>query len=396
MTTTLDRQLRRGHIAAALFFFTNGAVFASLIPRYPELKVALDMSATVYGIVLAMNPVGAMVAGMAAAVLIRRFGSARVAAVATSGLAIGIAAAAWSPNILLMATSFFVAGMMDAITDVAQNANALRVQQRRGRSIINSMHALWSAGAVTGGVLAAGAIALGVPVRFHILVTSVVFAGMAFVALRWALPGPESEAGPTGEIRIAKAAGGVTTKVVFLIVALLLVAIGGGLVEEVAFSWASLYLSDEVGAPAALAAAGFIGLVSAQFVGRMVSDRFVDRFGARAVIIVAGVLIASGIGLAIAVPTVWGVCIGLAMAGFGCAPTIPLAMQEADRVPGLRAGVGLTIVTWLMRLAFLVAPPLVGAIADASSIRVGLTVSLTGGLVVLALSFVMPRLRQRR
>ncbi len=396
MTTASDRQLRRAHIAAALFFFTNGAVFASLIPRYPELKVALDMSATVYGVVLAMNPVGAMVAGMAAAVLIRRFGSARVAAVTTAGLAIGLLAAAWSPSIVLLAVSFFAAGTMDAITDVAQNAHALRVQQRRGRSIINSMHALWSAGAVTGGAVAAGAIALGIPVRFHILITSAVFVGVAFFALRWALPGPESEAGPTGEIRIAKAAGGVTPKVVFVMIALLLIAIGGGLVEEVAFSWASLYLSDEVGAPAALAAAGFIGLVSAQFIGRMVSDRFVDRFGARVVVTVAGVLIASGIGLAIAVPTVWGVCIGLAMAGFGCAPTIPLAMQEADRVPGLRPGVGLTVVTWLMRLAFLGGPPLVGVIADAASIRVGLTVSLTGGLVVLALSFVMPRLRPRR
>src|SRR5690606_400011 len=175
------------------------------------------------------------------------------------------------------------------------------------------------------------------------------------------------------------------SKVVFLIVALLLIAIGGGLVEEVSFSWASLYLSDEIGAPASLAAAGFVGLVGAQFVGRIVSDRLVDRFGARAVVTVAGVLIAGGIGLALGVPTVWGACAGLVPAGFGCAPTIPLARQQADRIPGLRPGVGLTIVTWLMRLAFLVAPPLVGAIADASSLRAGLAVSLTGGLVVLAL-----------
>lgn len=393
MTTDSDRTLRRGHIAAALFFFTNGAVFANLVPRYPELKDTLDMSATVYGIVIAMNPIGAMVAGVAAAALIRRFGSAKVATVTTTGLAIGTLAAAWSPTILLLGLSFLLAGAMDAITDVAQNANALRVQARRGRSIINSMHALWSAGAVTGGGIAAAAIALGVPVRFHILASSIVFAGVAFLALRWALPGPEVGTA-TGEVTLAKTAARVAPKAVLLVVALLLIAIGGGLVEEVAFSWASLYLSDEVGAPAALAASGFIGLVGAQFIGRMVSDRLVDRFGARIVVVCAGILIAGGIGLAIAVPTVWGVCIGLAMAGFGCAPTIPLAMQEADRVPGLRPGVGLTIVTWLMRLAFLFAPPIVGAIADASSIRAGLTISLSGGVVVLILSFVMPRLRR--
>ncbi|HJA04680.1 MAG: MFS transporter [Candidatus Microbacterium stercoravium] len=388
---TSDRVLRRGHIAAATFFFTNGAVFANLVPRYPELKTAHDMSATVYGVVIAMNPVGAMVAGLAAAALIRRFGSAKVAATTTVLLALGTLAAAWSPSILLLAGSFLVAGAMDAITDVAQNANALRVQERRGRSIINSMHALWSAGAVSGGAVAAGAIALGIPVRWHILGSSVVFACVSIFAMRWALPGPELESGATGEIRVQRAAGGVTAKIVFLLVAMLLIAIGGGLVEEVAFSWAALYLGDEVGAPASLAAAGFIGLVAAQFVGRILSDRFVDRFGARAVVTVAGILIAAGIGLAVGVPTVWGACIGFALAGFGCAPTIPLAMQQADRLPRLRPGTGLTIVTWLMRLAFLVAPPVVGMIADAHSIRAGLTISLCGGLLVLALSVVMPR-----
>ncbi|MGO2061310.1 MAG: MFS transporter, partial [Microbacterium gubbeenense] len=87
---------------------------------------------------------------------------------------------------------------------------------------------------------------------------------------------------------------------------------------------------------------------------------------------------------------------GFALAGFGCAPTIPLAMQQADRLPGLRPGTGLTIVTWLMRLAFLVAPPVVGMIADASSIRTGLAISFSGGLLVLMLAFVMPRVIPRR
>ncbi|WP_231916088.1 MFS transporter [Microbacterium karelineae] len=390
MKPNSDPALRRAHIAAATFFFVNGAVFANLVPRYPELKDQLDMSATVYGIVIAMNPVGAMLAGVAAAALIRRFGSARVAAFTSVGLALGTLAAAAAPSILLLAGAFLLAGAMDAISDVAQNANALRVQERRGKTIINSMHAIWSAGAVTGGALAAGAIALDLPLTLHLAISSVCLGAVSVLALRWALPGPDSEVGRTEEIRVAREAGGVTPKVVLIVIALLLVAIGGGLVEEVGFSWVALYLRGEIGAPAQLAAAGFVGLVSAQFIGRMVSDRLVDRFGARLVVTTAGILIVCGIGLAMSATNVWAACAGFALAGFGCAPTIPLAMQEADRLPGLRPGVGLTIVTWLMRLAFLFAPPLVGSIADASSLRAGLTVSLVGGVVVLVLAFVMP------
>ena len=384
MTIYSERALRRGHIAAATFFFTNGAVFANLVPRYPELKAELGLNATIYGVVLAMNPVGAIVAGVAAGVLIRRFGSAAVAVIGTLGLAFGVTAAAWAPNVWILACAFFIGGSLDAITDVAQNANALRVQAARGRSIINSMHALWSLGAVTGGAIAAGAIALDIPVRWHVLASSIVLVGVAFWARSWSLPGSERESGSgSADAATARPAGRASTAIVLTLTALVLIAIGGGLTEEVAFSWAALYLGDEVGAPAPLAAAGFIG--------RIVSDRLVDRFGERAVVICSGLFIAAGIGLAIGVPTVWGACLGFALAGFGCAPAIPLAMQQADRIPGLRAGTGLTIVTWLMRLAFLVAPPLVGAIADATSIRVGLAVSLTGGLLVMALAFVTPR-----
>ena len=389
MTTFTERALKRAHIAAALFFFTNGAVFANIVPRYPEIKQALGLSATVYGTVLAMNPIGAITAGALAGVFIRRFGSAWVAAFGTLTLGVGVAAAAWAPNVWLLALGLLLAGAFDAITDVAQNAQALRVQSARGRSIINSMHALWSLGAVTGGGIAAGAIALGIPVKWHLLASSTVLVGIAFFARAWALKGPEEEAGEQAEAQERPRTGAAKT-VAFVLVALVLIAIGGGLTEEVAFSWASLYLRDEAGAPAALAAAGFIGLVGAQFIGRIVSDRLVDRFGERLVVTASGLFIAAGIGLAIGVPTVWGACAGFALAGFGCAPAIPLAMQQADRLPGLKPGTGLTIVTWLMRLAFLVAPPLVGAIADATSIRVGLAVSLTGGVLVAVLAVVMP------
>ena len=48
-------------------------------------------------------------------------------------------------------------GEHDAITDVAQNSHGLRVQRLYGRSILNSFHAVWSSGAVLGGLLGGAA-----------------------------------------------------------------------------------------------------------------------------------------------------------------------------------------------------------------------------------------------
>ncbi len=91
-------------------------------------------------------------------------------------------------------------------------------------------------------------------------------------------------------------------------------------------------------------------------------------------------------GTALAFPSVPGTIAGFAAAGFGVATVVPAAMRAADELPGLRAGTGLTLLTWLMRVGFFGAPLIVGVVADATSLRVGLlTVPVAGvALVVLA------------
>ncbi|QHZ00033.1 Inner membrane protein YbjJ [Streptomyces sp. S4.7] len=385
---------RRARTAVAVLFLTNGALFANLLPRYPEIKAGLGMSNAVYGLAVAAFPAGAIVAGPAAGVLVRRYGSARVAVVGTLLTGAGALAAGVAGSVPLLAVALFLAGATDAITDVAQNAHGLRVQRRYGRSIINSFHATWSVGAVTGGAMAAGAIALGLSRGQHLAISSVVFAAAACLALRHCLPGPDTE--PEAEDHQPKDAHGTGTarRTMYVLVALVLIATAGTLVEDAGNSWAALYLSDSLHASAALAATGYIALVGAQFIGRLIGDRLVDRFGRRTVARTGGLIAAAGMGLALAVPTFPGTVLGFAAAGFGVATLVPAAMHEANALPGLKPGSGLTIVSWLMRLGFLLSPPLVGLAADSTSLRVGLlVVPLAGVLVVLLAGVLQPRRR---
>lgn len=382
---------RRARLAVAALFFTNGALFANLIPRYPQIKADLGLSNAVYGLSVAAFPTGAIIAGMAAGVLIRRFGSARVAVGGTFLTAAGVLAAGLAPSVAVFAAVLFLAGSMDAITDVAQNAHGLRVQRRYGRSIINGFHAIWSIGAVTGGGMAAAAIALGLSRGVHLGVSGVLFAAVAVIALRFCLPGgdtePAADSAPSATTTARRAIPGGHTWLI--IAALTLIAIGGALVEDAGSSWAAVYLSGSLDAAAAVAASGFVALVGAQFIGRLIGDRLVDRFGQRAVARTGGVIVAAGMGLALAWPTVPGTIAGFALAGFGVATLVPAAMHEADELPGLQPGTGLTVVSWLMRLGFLVSPPIVGAVADATSLRAGLLVVPVAGVLVIVLAGVL-------
>ncbi|WP_065485618.1 MFS transporter [Streptomyces sp. PTY087I2] len=408
---------RHARAAVAVLFFTNGALFANLLPRYPQIKEDLAIGNGAYGLAVAAFPAGAVTAGLAAGVLVRRMGSARVAVLGTLLTGAGILAAGVAPSVALFATALFLAGAMDALTDVAQNAHGLRVQRLYGRSILNSFHAIWSIGAVTGGLMAAGAMSLDLSLGVHLTVSAVVLVAAAVAALRFCLPGPDSEpeeAGPerseaegargterapgAEEARRAERALGAegargTSRVGFVLAALVLIATAGTLVEDAGNSWAALYLGDALHASAALAAWGFIALVGAQFIGRIIGDRLVDRFGQRAVARSGGLITAVGMGLALAVPTLPGTVLGFALAGFGVATLVPAAMHEADALPGLKPGSGLTLVSWLMRLGFLLSPPIVGQVADAAGLRTGLLVIPAAGVLVVLLAGV---LRARR
>ncbi|MDT5188370.1 MAG: hypothetical protein QOI28_621, partial [Mycobacterium sp.] len=356
-------------MAAAALFLTNGAIFANMLPRFPEIKTDLGLSNAAYGAAIAAFSAGALVSGLTAGALIRRFNSSRVGVIATLGIASFVFVAAIAPSPVLFAGALFIAGAADSVTDVAQNAHGLRVQRNYGRSIINSLHAVWSVGAIVGGLMGAAAIALHVPRGVHLAFSGAVFSVVVLIAYPFLLRGPDHDDHPAAR---TAGAGKIGLGVYAVLAALVGIAIAGAAIEDAGSSWATVYLRDSLSAPAAIAAFGYIALVSFQFVGRLFGDRLVDGFGERAVARAGGLIAAAGMGAALAFPSVPATIAGFAAAGFGSATLIPAAMHAADRLPGLRPGTGLTIVTWLCRVGFLMSPIIVGVVADATSLRVGL------------------------
>jgi fucose permease len=212
------------------------------------------------------------------------------------------------------------------------------------------------------------------------------------VAYRYLLPGPDHEE-PQDAPAVDGRGGAVGIAVYAALAALVLIAIAGAAIEDAGSSWATLYLRDSLGAPAAIAAFGYIALVGFQFLGRLIGDRLVDRFGQRAVARAGGLIAAVGMGGALAFPSVLGTIAGFAAAGFGAATLIPAAMNGADQLPGLKPHSGLTAVTWLMRVGFLLSPPIVGLVADATSLRVGLLAVPIAGVVVILVARVLSNAR---
>lgn len=457
----MHTRVRHARFAVFALFLTNGALFANLVPRYPEIKDIFGLSTSLYGVTVAIFPLGALCAGPLAGRVMRRLGSAKTAAWGTIGVGVSLIGVgvltgirAWlgdlntnggvagtSPDGATLTTvesfivqalfmaALFIAGGLDAVTDVGQNGHGLRVQRVLGRPIINSFHAGWSIGAVIGGTIGSMAIALKIPLYLHLIVAATFFVMVGQVAYRHCLPGPDplmgqrdpvelldasgehtrvdaqangvpnqhvsaspspaeepvNEAGTESELRIRTA----SLPPALVIGVLTLLAIAGMLVEDAAQTWTTLYMRDYLGVVGGFAGSAYVLALASQMVGRFSADKQMQIFGPRRTLICGGVLITVGMSIAVVFPSVFTTVIGMCLAGFGCASTVPIAMNAADDIPGLQPGSGLTIVSWLGRLAFLGAPPFVGYLVEHTSLITAMMVVPVAGLLTLLSALVI-------
>jgi MFS family permease len=372
----VDRGVRRARLAVAGLFLANGALFAGLVPRYPEIIARLHLSNAAFGTAVAGYGVGALALGLVSGFLVARWGSARVAWVTTVLVAGNLVLVAVAPSWWVLAAVLVVAGGLDSLADTAENAHALRVERRYGRSILVSLHGLWSIGAVVGGGLGALAAGLGVPLAVQFGAVGLVLAGAAVGLGRLLLPGSDrddradvAEPGAGGERRPARRALLATGRSVLT---LGLLGAAGQVLEDAGATWSPIYLRHDLAAAAAVAGLGFIALQASQTVARLLGDRVVTRWGDRAVARAGALLAGGAMAAGLLAGSVPATIAAFAVVGLGIGTFIPASLRAADALPGMRPGVALGLVGTVPRLAVLVGPVVVGLVADATSLRLAL------------------------
>ena len=400
--TRRSPDLLRARAGVSLVFLANGLGFANLVPRFPEIVEELGLSKSAFGQAVAAASVGALVAGLAASWLISRLTSAKVASLGMLVVALALLGAGLARSWLVLAVCLLVVGGTDSIVDVAQNAHGLRVQRRWGASIVTSFHASWSLGAVLGAAMGQAIAGAGVGLGTHMVLTAVVLLVLSAGPLLagWYLPGHDrddrdpdqiKELDDAPEMRPATPPRRVRPVTILVLFVVGLLCAASMFPEDVAMNWSSLLLSGQ-GAGAGHVGLGLVALQGTMIVGRLVGDRIIDAVGQRAVIAWGGALVTLGMSIALLVSSVPGTLLGMAISGAGCAVAVPVTYSAADDVEGLPPGLGLTIVSWLARLAGLLAPPIVGRLADDHGLWVALAYGLLGGLIMVSC---WPVLRRR-
>jgi fucose permease len=293
---------------------------------------------------------------------------------------IGFAREPWMLVVGLMLWLF-----LDVFVDVAMNVQGSALSARRHTPVMNRLHGFWSLGTVTGGVVSVVLLRAGVSTPVQLTATAVVLvAALAFIApgllRRDEASELEEATGEIGSARAPRLAGGRVWVAVVL-------AAGGAsamAIEMVNGDWASFRLGDDLGARPGVAGLGFLVFTTGMTAGRLGGDFVQVRVGAIRLMRVATVVIASGTVLATLVPNVAVSVVGFLVAGLGTSVLFPQLYDRAARTPG-PAGSGFASMLVGQRGAAVVAPALIGGLADSAAFDVGQAMAI----VVLTCTAVM-------
>lgn len=353
-------------------FFTNGALFASILPRLPEIKDSLGLSDGQVGLALLGIGLGGLIGSLTTRWLLPRARSRRAAVSSTLVLAAGMPLVGLVPSAWALFVVFVAYGVADAITDVSMNVAGVEAQRRLGRPVLNSMHGLWSVGAVLGGLSGSAAAGLDVPLAVHLGAVAALCATVALVVARTvpAVTGDRAEAPGQGASRFSPALA--------LLCALALMA---ALVEAAPYSWSAIYLAEHTGASPGTAGLGFTAFTAAMVLARLVADRLVARFGPVVVVRVGGLAGAVALAAALVLGGTTAGIVAFAVVGLGSAAVFPAMITAAGALPG-QAVQAMNLAT---RVGFLAAPPLTGLVADGVGLPTALGVLVVPAALGLAL-----------
>ncbi len=278
---------------------------------------------------------------------------------------------------------FALAGIGNGLVDVYLNVAGQRVEATIQRPVLQWMHASYALGSVTGALAAGAMVSAGLDFR----VALAYVAAMLTIATVWTAVAVQRDRRPAGDGSL------LSISALFRFPALVVpavVVLASFLIEGSMDTWAGLYLRDQLGTSAAVAAIVFIAFAASIFLGRVFAGRVLFGVGRRTTIVVAGVGSLLGGTIAVVASDPWVVALGFLLLGLMLSAAGPAAFGLAGETTDDPTA-AITAVTTVGYTGFVWSPPLLGWVAQTASLRAAMGVIVVATLGIIAGGLAAPR-----
>ncbi|MFY0253204.1 MFS transporter [Chitinophaga sp. 30R24] len=363
-------------IAVSALFFLTGLCFSSWASRIPDIQQALHLNDAGLGSVLLALPVGSVISLPISGILISRYGSRQVLVLASVAYAavlpvLGLAHTSWE---LILFLFFF--GFFGNLANVAVNTQAVGVEAIYSRSIMASFHGLWSVAGFTGAAIGIAMSGLHVAPLYHfLLITAIAWSIILFTMNRI----------------VAKVPNENSTRSLFgkpdgFLFTLGIIAMCSMICEGTMFDWSGVYFRRVIQVKEALGGAGYAAFMSTMASGRFIADHFTTRLGPKKMLLLSGVLTATGLMTAVVFPYLLPSVLGFMLVGAGVSAVVPLVYSAAGKSAVLPPGMAIATVSTIGYLGFLFGPPLIGFVAQATSLGAAFAMIAIMGAAIAVMS----------
>lgn len=352
--------LNRIRWAVSMFYFAMGLCFATWASRIPDIKTALQLSEGDLGTILFAVPLGQLVIMPFSGKLVTRFGSDRILLIslllyAFSLTNIGLATQSWE-----LSLGLFVFGIFGNLANIAVNTQGVYTEVLFKKTIMSSFHGMWSFAGFTGALVGLGMLALELTPYKHFLVVAVIVILMLALNYKFLIKAKET-------IKIEKKK--IFSKPDSALIWLGVIGFCCMASEGVMFDWSGVYFKEVVKAPGALVILGYTSFMIMMAGGRFFGDGLIYKFGRKWVMQISGIMISVGLFTAVFFPYLIPSTLAFMVVGLGVSTIVPTVYSIAGKNPTVPPGEALTIVSSVSFLGFLMGPPIIGYIAELSSLR---------------------------
>ncbi|WTU30722.1 MFS transporter [Kitasatospora purpeofusca] len=373
-------------LALTAFFAVDGLLFAAWVVRIPDIRNQVSASHGALGLALLCVSAGAVATMPVVSRLCLRYGSRPITVASLALLAVAVPLPAHTHSVPALGGVLLLFGAGYGGANVAMNSAAVEIVSELGRPVMPSFHAGYS----LGGLLGAGAGGLlADTLTAAQWLAAAGLLGLAVTALAGAALLRSPAARPVGTASASTSSGGTSSGAGRLLVLLLgLTALCTAYGEGAIADWTTVHLTDDVHAGAQVAAAGYVAYALAMTTGRIGGTWLSVRLGQHRVMLLGGFTAAAGMLLAALAPLVPLALAGFVLVGLGLANLFPLAIAQAGAVGGPR---GVALASTLGYGGMLIGPPVIGFLAEATSLPLALTTVAVAAAVAALLPLAVRR-----
>lgn len=363
---------------ALLGFATFGFVSGILHVVVTDLLTAFNLTSGALGRAFTIGSIGSLPIMFYGGRIADRFGQKVLLAGGGVALATALVGTSLAKSYGVLVILLLLSACASGALDVGINAASITAEQRSGRKLIAYCHAAFSGFAALGALLAGLVLSSGASFRLlYGLAALVCVLYVITIVLGGGLP---------REVPEEIASKGISRpRSLFREPVLLLL---GGVVALAAVSestleiWSAVYLREVLCLPALVGASGVAGYHLAMFTGRLLTARLALRFARRTLLIASGLVALAGMTLALSTTYSALVLGGFFIVGLALAGVAPLGFSLAGDLSKGRAGETSSVMTLVSYSGFLVAPGLIGMLANAFGLRAALGTIVLSGLLV--------------